>query len=298
MELLDFEDWLNNKNLRAGSVYLYVSAVKKFLMTNPDIMKIDDYNEFIFKYGIKKRSNYVYDALRLYIKWKFSKENKNIGISIYRNLIKSKVNDPKKPVRYLDEDTRFEVMGLIKDYKHRIMAKLQNATGVRAADILRLKRGTISYEAYQDKIIVMRIDFEGKGGKNFVKWVFDPDVQTQIDLYVKSNLLDTEYYFLEGGDNAKDPRALELCIRANYNRYLKDLKQALDTYGIDYKTWATHDFRRAFAREVWEMTKDPIVLKEMLNHVQFDTTLRYLRGSGLQVKDVYYNLFQKAQTNP
>lgn len=296
MELLEFEDWLNTKNLRAGSVYLYVSAVKKFLMTEPDIMKIDSYNDFVFKYGIKKRSNYVYDALKLYIDWKF-KDNRSIGNSISRNMIKSKVNDPKKPIRYLDEDTRLEIIGLIKDYKNRIIAKLQNTIGVRAGDIIRLKRGTISYESYKDTIIVMRIDFEGKGGKSFVKWIFDPNIQTQIDLFIKSNLLDTEYYFLEGGSMARDPRALELCAKGNYNKYLRDLKQALDTYGIDYRTWATHDFRRAFARQVWDMTKDPVVLKEMLNHVQFETTLRYLRGSGLQVKDVYYNLAQKSQNN-
>lgn len=288
MELLDFEDWLNKRNLAAGTVYLYVIMVKAFLMKNPDIMKIDDYNEFVFQHGIKKRSAHSYDALKLYIKWKFE-DNKPIGASLSRNLLKSKIQDPKRPVRYLDEDTRTQIINLIKDYKHRIMAKIQNSTGVRASDILRLKRGTISYEAYHDKVIVMRIDFEGKGGRRFVKWIFDQDIQTQIDLFIKGNLLDTEYYFLEGA-GTREGRELMLCMHNNYEQYLNDLKQALDTYGVDYKMWATHDFRRSFARQVWELTKDPVVLKEMLNHVRFETTLRYLRGSGLQVKDVYYEL--------
>jgi site-specific recombinase XerD len=132
----------------------------------------------------------------------------------------------------------------------------------------------------------MRIDFEGKGKKHFVKWIFDEKIQTQIDLFIKSNNLDTEYYFLE----ARKCNTPHMSYLLNYQMYWKDLKQSLKTLGIDYKEWATHDFRRSFAREVWNNTKDPVIMKEMLNHVQFDTTLRYLRGSGLQTKDVYYGL--------
>lgn len=287
--MLDFEDWLKEKNLVEGTISHYMQAVNKFLMTSPDIESIDSYNTFIFQFSIKKRSVYYYDALKLFIKFHFDKNPKQA--ILLRNLLKADSQEPKRIVHYLDDDTREQVIKLILNYKHRIMAKIQNVTGVRAGDILRLKRGNISYEAYNDEVVVLRIDFEGKGRKHFIKWIFDPDLQIQIDLFIKANILDTEYYFLE----RKGIPGISLFkeYNRNYEKYLKDLKQALRVYGIEYKEWATHDFRRAFARNVWNKTKDPVLLKEMMNHSQFETTLRYLRGSGLQVKDVYYELSQK-----
>lgn len=284
-EVLDFEEWLQKRNLSDSSVYVYISAVKKFLVGSPDVSSIDAYNNFIFEHSIKKRSNYFYDALKLFIKFHFEKDSKTSGV-LLRNLLKPKTQDPKKHIHYLDDDTREQIIGLLTNYKHRIIAKIQNSTGVRAGDILRLKRGSISYEVYDDATIVMRIDFEGKGKKHFIKWIFDKDIQTQIDLFIKANILDTEYYFVERRDGKKE----YLDFTHNYKLYHEDLKQSLKTYGLEYQDWATHDFRRSFARNVWDKTKDPVLLKEMLNHEQFDTTLRYLRGSGLQVKDVYFQL--------
>jgi integrase len=286
-DIIDLEEYLKAKNLSASSIYVYLSTVKNFLSDRPDITQIDAYNKFIFEHGIKKRSAYCYDALRIYIKYKFEKDPRMQ--SLLRNLLKPKLQDVKKSVRYLDDETREQIISLLLNYKHRIIAKIQNATGVRAGDVLRLKKGNISYEVYDERLPVMRIDFEGKGGKHFIKWIFDEKLQTQIDLFIKSNNLDTEYYFLE----ARRCKTLHMSYLLNYQIYWKDLKQALSTLGVGYKEWATHDFRRSFAREVWNNTKDPIIMKEMLNHVQFETTLRYLRGSGLQTKEVYYGLNEK-----
>lgn len=286
-DVLDYEEYLEKRNLTDGTINIYSLIVKRFLMTRPDIEAIDAYNTYIFDHAIKKRSNCTYDALKQYIRFKFDK-NPKMHV-LLRNLLKPKVQDPKKHVHYLDDDTRKNVISLMTNYKHRIMAKIQNETGMRAGDIIRLKRGSISYEVYNDEVIVMRIDVEGKGGKHFIKWIFDKDIQTQIDLFIKANILDTEYYFLE---RISKTNKFFNDYRINYCHYLADLKQALATYGVEYKEWATHDFRRSFARNVWTMSRDPVLLKEMMNHAQFDTTLRYLRGSGLQAKDVYFQLSQ------
>ena len=288
-DLMNFEEWLRKRGLSEGSVVKYMAAVTKFILTDPKIDTVDSYNEFIFTYGIQRRSAYYYDALKLFVKWKFAQDPR--GQSISRNLLKAKPKDPKKAIHYLDDDSREQVINLMTDYKYRVIARIQNITGVRAGDVLRLKRGTIMYEAYNDQQVVMRIDFEGKGGKHFTKWIFDEYVQTQIDLYLKSNIVDSEYYFIEHTDS----RPVYHSIINEYNTYRKCLKEALHTCGFDLKDWSTHDFRRAFARNVWNLTKDPVLLKEMMNHSQFETTLRYLRGSGLQSKDVYYQLSQKDQ---
>ena len=64
-EIAIFEQWLKNRNLNDSSVYMYVGVAKKFLLTDPDIDEIENYNKFIFDYAIKKRSVYYYDALKL-----------------------------------------------------------------------------------------------------------------------------------------------------------------------------------------------------------------------------------------
>lgn len=290
-DIIDYEEYLRSKNIADSTIYTYSGALKAFLYANPDITKIDSYNDYIFAHGIKKRRPYIHNVMRLYIKFKFEKDPRQT--SLIRNLLKPKQEDPKRIVHHLDDDTREMVISLLKNYKHRLMARIQNSTGVRAGDIIRLKRGTISYEVDEvHDIPVMRIDFVGKGKKQFTKWIYDINTQTQIDLFIKSNLLDTEYYFLERGHRTCN---LHMHQFINYKEYWKDLKQALNMAGVQYKDWASHDFRRSFARNVWNDTKDPVVLKEMLNHQQFDTTLRYLRGSGLQSKDVYYGLNERRQ---
>lgn len=291
--LINFEEYLLQKGLAESTVYIYISIIKSFLFANPNLSTVDDYNKFIFKSGVQKRNKLSYDSLKHFVKFYFSKDGK-LASSITRNLLVTKTLDAKKLNKFYDDDTRANVIQLMQKYKHRLIAKIQDATGVRAGDVLRLKRGAISYEAYNNKKVVMRIDFVGKGRKPFVKWIFDPNLQTQIDLFIKSNLLNEEYYFIEKYDTTKTAYRN---ITKNYDNYLADLKQALDVYGLDIKNWATHDFRRNFARKVWDKTKDPVVLKEMLNHSNFETTIRYLRGTGLQSRDVYYELELEREKN-
>jgi len=291
IELVIFEEWLKERNISSNTSYIYIAAVKKFLLQipKPNLEDINSYNDFIFEHSIKKRSFYYYDALKQYIKFKLREPGK--ANNIIRALIKPRVLDPKRNIRFLDDKSRDEVISLIKDYKHRIIARIQNSTGVRAGDVFRLPRGSISYEAYDDDTIVMRIDFIGKGKKHFVKWIFDPSIQIAIDIFIKSNYLDGDYYFLEKQKSNGDS-SLTTIFRSNYHRYWDDLKQALKTAGVTYTEFSSHDFRRSLARAVWNETKDPVVLKEILNHEDFNTTLRYLRGSGLQTKDVYRKLDQ------
>lgn len=284
-ELAEFEQWLLNRGLSQSSVYQYVKAVQKFVLQgNPDIEEIENYNEFILEYAIKKRSLYYYDALKIFLKYVF-KDNAQKKNQMLRQLLKPNKNtDIKRTRRILDDETKEQVIKLLKDYKHRIIARIQNETGVRAGDILRLKRGTISYEAYQDKT-VMRLDVTGKGDKHYVKWIFDENIQNQIHLYITSHMVDDEYYFLDRGKVNKGS-TIHIIQRTNYHHYWSDMKQSMNILGIDFKDWSSHDFRRGFARRVWQKTKDPVLLKEAMNHSQFDTTLLYLRNSGVQVQDL------------
>jgi len=154
--ILEFEEWMRNRGLNDSSIYQYMRAVQKFLLQkNPDIKDIEPYNEFILEFAIKKRSLYYYDALKLFLKFVF-KEDVAKKNSMTRLLLKpNKNNDIKRVRKNLDDETKEQVIRLIKDYKHRIIAKIQNVLGVRAGDIIRLKRGSISYEPYNDVIAII-----------------------------------------------------------------------------------------------------------------------------------------------
>lgn len=291
VEIPIFEKWLEGRGISQSTIYQYSMAVKKFLLTEPQIDSIEDYNNFLFEFSIKKRSFCYYHALKSYIKFKMSGDRSKMS-NMLRAMITPKMQEPIKTTRYLDDVTKKQIIKLLKDSKHRVIAKIQNVTGVRIGDVLRLKRGSISYESYGGKEIVMRIDFIGKGNKRFVKWIFDEEVMNSVDLFIKSTLMDADYYFLER-DRSFNDSSLHVAMRTNYHRYWEDLKQALEVVGVRYKDWASHDFRRSLARDVWDETKDPMLLKEALNHARFETTARYLRTSGLQSQDLYHLLNSK-----
>ncbi len=86
------------------------------------------------------------------------------------------------------------------------------------------------------------------------------------------------------GDTSKEYKL----ISQNYRRYWADLKQALNAVGVAKQDFATHDFRRCFAREIWDKYKDLVLLQNALNHENPGTTIRYLKQSGLQNRDVFY----------
>jgi len=76
----------------------------------------------------------------------------------------------------------------------------------------------------------------------------------------------------------------------NYQWYWIDLKQALNSAGINRDDFATHDFRRCFARRNWDKFKDVLILQKALRHKDPKTTLRYLEQSGLDTIDIHYEM--------
>ena len=272
-----FREWLDRKGLRESSVYMYSHAVKSFLAGQPDIDDIESFNDYLVKHAIERRSNYVYAAFRHFID--FAHESEAQRARLKRKLIKPKVQDPKRMTRFLSPDMRERIIMRIRHHKHKLMAMVQSATGVRASDVLRLRTRHVEFEEYNGKL-TLRIVFEGKGGRMNPMWVFDRGLQDALQYYIGNLAPDEEFLFLDrSGRGSKTPFSL---LKNNYLRYLRDLKQSLTVLGISYHDFATHDWRRAFARKVWELHKDPHLLKNALHHRSFRTTERYLRDSGMQ----------------
>lgn len=281
-----YKNWLLDRGkLSSGSVYVYYMAVEKFLQESPDIENIECYNNFLIKYGIKKRNYHYYSALRHYLDFKFGDES-NLKKELVKNLIKPQLKeDIVKERKYLDEEKLFEIINTLQFPKHRMIALIQTLTGVRAGDILRIKRGGIIPENYEGND-VLKLVITGKRKKRNVVYIHDPIARDLVIEFVTTNIYNVpDYYFLEmtkrNFRKGKNYTEFEL-IRMNYIPYWKDLKQALQANGYNMEDFASHDFRRCYARRVWQRWKDINILQKLLNHRDAKTSLRYLEQSGLQ----------------
>jgi len=289
MDLPFFQEWLEEKkHLKPSSVQVYIQSIKKFLSFNPNIDTIEDYNTFLIDGAIKKRCSHYYSVLKNFIEFKIEDGG------LRKRLIDTLIRPPlrysiKRERRNLTEEQIMSVINSLEKKKHRIIALIQSLTGVRAGDILNLEEGGITPEVYEGKE-VLRLNIIGKGEKRNVIYIHDHVGQQFIwDYILKSKTL-TKYYFLEKGTKKGREGSLydkNRLIRMNYLWYWYDLKQALDAHGINKEDFASHDFRRCFARRVWEKWKDVHILQKILNHVNPSTTLRYLEQSGLQNIDYH-----------
>jgi len=294
MDVYFFEQYLTEKkSLAQSSVNLYITAIKTFIVSNPDISDIECYNDFIIKKSIKKRNYHYYSVLKSFIEYKI--EDIALRKSLIDGLIKVKMSSSVKVERkYLSEDKILEVINFIDKPKHRVIALIQCLTGVRAGDIFRLRQGGIMTEEYKGTE-VLKLGLTGKGNKRYPVFIHDNIAQRIIMNYITNNFGFDNFYFVEKGEygsRSGDTSNEFKMIRMNYRWYWADLKQALQTAGVSRKEFATHDFRRCFARRCWEKYKDIYVLKSVLNHSRTDTTLRYLEQSGLNNVDYHYEMQQ------
>lgn len=291
-------EWLRDKGIAETTIRLYEFALNRFLMRSPDITKLEDYNSYLIEYTVKKRNYGFYAALRQYIRFKITDETKK------RELLDGMIKPHHKldyihERKYLSEEQIFDVINHLSFEKHRVMALIMCLTGIRIGDILRLKQGKISNELYEDKP-VLRLNILGKRQKRNVIFIHDEIAQEVVSDYITKNIGWNGYYFIEAHDqhiiqakligrksdryNFIDERTLTV---TNYDWFRSDLRESLATTGINPGDFAAHDYRRCFARRVWERYKDVHVLQSLLNHQQPGTSLRYLDSSGLKNIDYH-----------
>lgn len=278
----EFENYLKEKkNLSDSSIDVYMDFFEKFFVENSDSLKdIDAYNDFIIKHAIKKRSNYVYSILKNFIRFYIDDAGKR-GQMI-EDLIKPQQNkNIKRERKTLSEEQIIKVINNMKKMKHRIIALIQDLTGVRAGDVLRLERGNIIPEVYEGEN-VLKLIIEGKGNKRNVVYIHDDVVQKLIVNFIIKNIFMIDYYFMEERSYKKNQKRWEQRnYKANYRAYYRDLKQALHKLGFQKNDFATHDYRRCYASRVWKKYKDFKVLQDLLNHSDPSTTMRYLEQTGM-----------------
>jgi len=284
-----FQIWMReHKHIADSTIYVYKIAVEAFLKTNPDLSNLEDYNNYLIKTTIRKRAAYNFSAIKAFIEFKYQ-GNLTARNKIIDGLIKPPIrHDLKRERKNLSKQKILDVVNLLTK-KHRLIALTQYITGLRASDVLGVKRGSIVLEEYEGEEI-LKIVALGKGKKRNVVYVHDKTLKNLILDYITKYHNHDDYYFLEAGAMRGRPGNMEneyALKKSNYLRYWKDLKYALNVNGIDKEDFATHDFRRCFARKVWEKEKDVYVLQSLLNHTDPKVTLRYLDQSGLKNIDYH-----------
>jgi integrase len=231
-------------------------------------------------------------AFRAFIKFKI--EDIYLRKKLINNLVKVTQAEPNITTKYLSNSKREDVIRNMTDDRYVLVAKIQNETGARARDILSLKKGSISFEKYQG-LLALKLDIIGKGKKKNPKYIFDKELQQDILNFIKDKDIDKEYYFIDRSKcYDKNFDNMEIVFLTNYNWYWQELKKACIKSGIDPKQWGSHDYRRCIAREVYIATdKDVEQLKNFLGHARIETTLRYLKHSGLSTIDTSLLLARK-----
>lgn len=297
-DLLDisfYKDFLRGKNMSDSTITVYMGTIREFLTSNPDIELPETYIDFLIKTAIKKKRYGNFYALQYFAEYKFA-DNKGVKDNIV-NAIKERRKSPDKPTRYqgikpLVEDELRQVLNTLEEEKHQIMSIIMYETGLRVGDVLRIPQKGIRYDTY-NKAPGLRIESLAKGKLPRVVWIWDMDMAKIVFDYINKIDFGTGRLFLEyiksHNLNFSDMEDYVL-ERLNYGRYWHDLKQALNTCGIDRKRFAPHSFRRNFARRTWEKHRSIELLRLLMGHARYETSLSYLREDGLDVAELFYEL--------
>jgi len=292
-----FRQHLENKgNVRYGTIKTYLDVVKRFYKENPNLETIDSYNNFLIKYAVKKGMGHYLYAIKKFIKYKI--EDVKLRRELLDNLTNVKFKDRTTERAPLSTKQMFEVINHLQEYKHKLIAKLQVHAGLRSSDVIWLKKNNI-FEEEDEKTgkIILRLRLESKGGHSRITYLFDETVKEELLDYANNysslitlpdEKIEDYYVFLRMPSRIRllrKPNTFSLLRRA-YDCYWYDLKQACQSVGLSKEDWATHDFRRDFAKKIYERySNDIFLLKEALGHQRIETTAKYLKDSGLIVKD-------------
>lgn len=141
----------------------------------------------------------------------------------------------------------------IRDY---VMFLFGIYTGLRVSDILKFRVRDVKDKNY----VYIR---EQKTDKE-KRFPIHDELKEVLEEYIKDK---KEYeYLFKSGKGKNQPISREHAYRI--------LKKAANTFGME--CIGTHTMRKTFGYHAYEETKDAVTLKEIFNHSDISTTLRYI----------------------
>jgi len=294
IELGLFTMYMRDRGLHQSTVQIYTSIVQRFLVSNPNIEKLEDYNNFLIKHAVKKSQyNYPY-ALMKFIEYII--EDTKLKNELTKGLIRRPLKDKQKDgVRLTTEQIKDVIHNIALD-KYKLIAKLQFETGVRANDIISGMTTKNIHEDTENEKRILRLRLQTKGSKMVNVILRDQKLIDELLYYSKLHSkriiipqenIDDEFVFLSPPKKSEGRYNSFFIANTVYNGYWKHIKKALNICNIDYKDWATHDFRRNFARVLYKKSgHDLELLKNALNHSRLDTTIKYVKSSPEEVQEM------------
>jgi integrase len=300
--IIDYEEYLRRRGKKESTINVYVSCIKKFLKNGYDLEDYRYYNKFLEDYTIKKRSGHYFDILISFVKWYFQQDKKAIRELII-DAIRMTGKNTKDPIRQstmLTEDQQMFIIKNLEEFKHSIISWIQKETGVRAGDVIRLKKDRVKFGYYKESdgkcYLTLDFSFIKKGDKVSKIPVFNPYLIKYLKELINNTPSYEEYLFINRDVVNKENQNNDFMLnRRNYYLYWRDLNKTCQNIGLDPSKFSTHDWRRNFADKVWVdvLGKTDIeALRRALGHERVETTIRYLRHSGLQSQDIFKRKFE------
>jgi site-specific recombinase XerD len=266
------------KNYSPATIKWYKNTLKSFLgRYNNDVVNVGDITtERLRVYLYDKRAsgawtadtflNY-YKGLKAFLKWcvKRGYLEENPIASIEKPRLSKKL--PKRiteqeALRVMEYSFNMRTTYRFERYRNRAIFAVMIFSGLRAGEVLNLKRGHIDIE---NNVVHV---FEGKGGKDRVI-----PMALKLKIYLKEYLEDLKRL-------GKDSEYLFISLQGDKKFTYSGLKKVVERVkkgsGVNY---SCHKLRHTFATLMLEGGVDIFSLKQMLGHSDIKTTTIYLSAS-------------------
>lgn len=177
----------------------------------------------------------------------------------------------KKAITYVDDKNYKLLESYFKQHSsdnYVLGLRLMYYSGLRVGEVGRVDLTRDIFEQRGQ----MYLKVHGKGAKERVVPVFSRAAAAQIKSYIASH-----------------ESLLPLRIGTSTSLYDYHLKQAPNE--IDIPVYSCHDFRRGFAVNLYRKTRDLELVRVLLGHESYNTTLMYIRDVTVKIYDIPANLF-------
>lgn len=229
----------------------YIKLLKAFCLAT-DADSVDKINEWI---PAHLKTHYA-------LRWYLLATGREDDVKL---LVKPKGYNRKPKIEgsYLTQDEQKRLISLLPE-PYKMIATVQYLTGARAGDVTSIRKDSI--ERVTDiEGVGLRILIVGKGGRERNVWI-----PTEYSSYIAGFIeAATATYPFLGANDA--PLAQ---VKLIYNRYRDALIKAAKEVKPAFRT---HDFRRNFVNDSYTKFKDLRVVKDLVGHAEYSTTMKYIK---------------------
>lgn len=254
VDLEGFTKHLNSLDYSPNTKEIYISGIRDYLRHGYTTISTEEvwaYRNTLMAEGRKGNTvNARLHGINAYNRW--------IGLP---NVKEIRINeDPFQPNGMEPSDYQTLIENLLRDGKYQwyIIIKMLASTGMRIGEAVSVTFGDLR-SGY--------CTVYGKGNKPRTVF-FSPSLRETLFLFIK--------------DKADDQRVIP--YGPHYVR--EAMRRMRLRYGLKCLS-SPHEFRRYFARQMYDATHDASLIKGLLGHSDIKTTSKYIKKTQRQALEVY-----------